>query len=402
MPTYSYSKLSTFKSCPLQYRFRYVDRRKMDVGPTIEAFLGQRVHEVLEWLYGQVQNQSIPTLEELLARYAALWEAEWRDDVRIVKRDLDADSYRRVGEEALRRYAQRHHPYDHGIVLGLEKRFRFPLDEGHTINGVIDRLMRVGDGKVEVHDYKTSASLPTPEQAAADRQAGVYEMAARRLFPDASEVRLVWHYLRFDQRLTGERTPFEREALTADLLAEMRIIEATSDFPPRESALCDWCEFYSICPAKIHAQTLAELDERQRVIDSGLALVDRMAELRDRLSEQRSALEREIEEAEQQLAAYAAREGLTTVVGTTHEAVIDRQPKLAFPAKGDPQREALEDAVRRRGLWDRVADLGIVQLRSLLESGEVSEDVAAELRAFATVEPRVQVRLRRRSEDRVP
>jgi len=51
VPEYSNSQLGKFESCPLQYRLIYVDRiKRPEEG--IEAFLGQRFHEAMEWLCG--------------------------------------------------------------------------------------------------------------------------------------------------------------------------------------------------------------------------------------------------------------------------------------------------------------------------------------------------------------
>ena len=50
--TFSYSQLSTFKSCPQQYKIIYLDGVRK-INESIEAFMGKRVHEVLEWLYSK-------------------------------------------------------------------------------------------------------------------------------------------------------------------------------------------------------------------------------------------------------------------------------------------------------------------------------------------------------------
>ncbi|UCF10615.1 MAG: PD-(D/E)XK nuclease family protein [Candidatus Bipolaricaulota bacterium] len=394
MKTYSYSRLSAFEICPQKYRFRYIDRVKVDVGPTIEAFLGSRVHDALEWLYDLLLHGRTPSAKELLSVYEKRWEEEWSEDTRIVKTELTAESYHGVGCDLLQRYYDRHSPFHEGIVLGLEKPFRFALDDGHTLNGFIDRLMRATDGTIEVHDYKTGGTLADPEQAAVDRQAGIYDLAARHLFPEASEVRLVWHYLRFDEERVTTRTPLEREALREELLAAMRRIESEQRFAPRESALCDWCEYYSLCPAKAHRRALQGRPPEERGDDAGVVLVDRLVALREGLSEQRKEIEHQIEEVEERLVTFASDAGLATVVGTQYEAVIDREPRLAFPAKGDTQREALEEEIRRSGLWDRVTDISLARLRSLLASGAVEEDLAARIREHAVVEPRATVRLR--------
>jgi RecB family exonuclease len=183
MVMYSYSRLGTFGACSLQYKFRCVDRIKMDTGPSIKAFLGLRVHDALEWLYDQVRNARAPTEEEVISVYQRGWDAEWTNDVRVIKEGFEAADYRAVGEQCLRAYCTRHAPFDEGIVLSLEEAFRISLDDGSALNGYIDRLMKVDGDVYEVHYYKTSQKLPTPEQAQTDEQAGWYAREDSNLRP---------------------------------------------------------------------------------------------------------------------------------------------------------------------------------------------------------------------------
>ena len=53
--TFSYSQLNTFRTCPQQYKIIYLDGARKE-SESIEAFMGKRVHEVLEWLYN-VENR---------------------------------------------------------------------------------------------------------------------------------------------------------------------------------------------------------------------------------------------------------------------------------------------------------------------------------------------------------
>ena len=39
MEIYSYSRIKTFENCPLKYRYRYIDRIKVDT-EGVEAFMG--------------------------------------------------------------------------------------------------------------------------------------------------------------------------------------------------------------------------------------------------------------------------------------------------------------------------------------------------------------------------
>jgi hypothetical protein len=127
---YSYSKLNTYGTCPLQYRFRSIDKIRIEVAPGVEAFMGSRAHDALEWLYKQVGHGSVPTQEEVIAVYSERWDAERPGDLCIVNKDLDEAACRDAGRRCLELYCRHHAPFDEGIVL----------------NGLIDRLIETQVG----------------------------------------------------------------------------------------------------------------------------------------------------------------------------------------------------------------------------------------------------------------
>jgi len=397
MARYSYSRLDAYTTCPQKFRFQYLDRVRVDVGPSVEAFLGSRVHDALEWLYGQVQLGLTPRADEVLARYRQSWDAEWTDGVRIVRRGMTADAYRQAGVKCLELYCARHAPFDGEIVLGLEMPFSIALDEGTELHGFIDRLTKRDSDIYEVHDYKTSGTLPRPEEVARDVQAGLYALATRSRFPHAREIRLVWHYLRFDERLVTTRSPQALEALRSDTLRRIREIERATEFPPQESALCAWCEYFGICPAKGHRRVLEALPTNRRLGEPGAVLVDRLAKLRSELKETVARVEEEIAQVEEALVAYARDHGFAVVMGTESEATVTEEEALILPGAGDPDRAELEDRLRRLGLWESSVGVSLDKVKRLVREGDLSEAARGEILALARVEPKVTVRLRRRS-----
>ena len=82
----------------------------------------------------------------------------------------------------------------------------------------------------------------------ADRQLTLYQMAVEKKFPDAREIRLVWHYLVYDRTKTSARTPQEIETHRRQTIGLIDTIEAAKAFPPHETILCRWCEYRDICP----------------------------------------------------------------------------------------------------------------------------------------------------------
>ncbi|MDE2179590.1 MAG: PD-(D/E)XK nuclease family protein, partial [candidate division NC10 bacterium] len=248
-PIYSASRLSTYESCPLQYRFRYIDRIPREE-ESIEAFLGSRVHEALHKLYRDLRSGGDLSVADLLNDYRRQWGQHWHNQVKIVKQDRSIDSYKEFGERCLVNYYQAHQPFNHGQVLGLEYQVATSLDPHgcYKIQGYIDRLVSVGSGRYEIHDYKTSGRLPSQGDLDADRQLALYQLAVEGIWSDAKEIELVWHYLAFGKELRSRRTPNALERLKSSTIAVIDRIEADTEFKPIKSSLCHWCAYQNICP----------------------------------------------------------------------------------------------------------------------------------------------------------
>src|SRR3989344_2330354 len=169
---YSHSRLATFEQCPLKFKFHYIDGLEPpDEEQTIEAFLGDLVHRTLEKLYKDLKFQKENTSESTLAYFNDLWQKEWHSDIRVVKKGIEAENYRKMGEAFLRDYYARHAPFNHTKTIALEHRIVISLDGGYQLQGYMDRLSYNPKTETyEIHDYKTSSSLPINEQLVADRQ----------------------------------------------------------------------------------------------------------------------------------------------------------------------------------------------------------------------------------------
>jgi len=256
-PLYSHSRLSSFENCPKQFEFRYILKIPSE-SESIEAFVGKRVHEILERLYLFVGRGQIPGLEKVVDRYQKLWEETWdAERVRIVREGTPLSFYRELGERCLRSYYLRHYPFDADETLGLEKRVVFPLDgEGqYKMQGIIDRISRARDGVIEVHDYKTGARVPSQRQLDQDRQLALYQIGLAREYGEDQPFRLVWHYVANDVTRRSTREPEALDALRRETIERIEEIQGATSYPPRKSALCGWCEYRDRCPIWASAET---------------------------------------------------------------------------------------------------------------------------------------------------
>ena len=121
---YSPSRLASFEDCPRKFHYRYVQKLPVET-ESIEAFVGKRVHEVLERLYQFTHRGMVPSLARVLDRFRALWDEAWEPErIRIVREGLEPQHYRANGERCLTNYYRRHYPFDHGETLGVDQLFR--------------------------------------------------------------------------------------------------------------------------------------------------------------------------------------------------------------------------------------------------------------------------------------
>ena len=321
MAEYSHSQLSKFEDCKLQYKFLYVDgiKRKEE---GIEAYLGQRFHDAMEWLYGEKAFR-VPSLEEVLEYYEKDWLNQWHLEIKIVKEGRTADDYRLMGRRFIEDYYKRHLPFEEGHVLGLERYIRFPLDDAgrYRIKGIIDRLMQAADGVFEIHDYKTGSKLPDQREIDADRQLALYQIGVQTLWPEAREkgVRLVWHEVAFDVEMRSTRTAEALDKLRAETAALIDRVEAETDFPFHESALCDWCPYWDLCPAKKHLVKVEALPRDKWKDEPGVVIVDAYAERwrkKKELEAEKDKVEAEMEPLRQAAIGFAEKEGVQVIAGT--------------------------------------------------------------------------------------
>jgi putative RecB family exonuclease len=391
MPNYSHSRIETYRNCPRQYKLQYIDKVEIEETESVEAFLGSRLHEVLEKVYKDVRMTKLPGLDEAMAHYERIWDENWHEGVNIVRTDYTAENYRELGRRCIAEYYEKHHPFDESRTISVEHLVFFPLDDRkqYWIRGVIDRLSIAKDGTYEIHDYKSGGRLPTQENVDGDRQLALYHIAVERMWPDVKDIDLVWHYLQFNAELRSRRTQGELKTLKSDIMDVIRTIETDRDFRPRESALCDWCAYPEYCPAKKHVTLTAKLPLNKYLKEPGVELVNKFAELH----RQKSELDEEMGQVKEALIQYARDNAVEVVRAGENKVLVRFYKGLSFPTKDHPDREALEEAVKKAGLWERVAVMSPVSLAKIIERGEIDPDLAEELGRMGWEEERPWVKL---------
>jgi putative RecB family exonuclease len=242
------SKISSYTSCPLAFRFAVIDG--VPERPTPAAAVGTLVHRGLQFLFSAHEVGERDRCAANLALSAAFDEPAGR---RLLA-GLGVDA---AGEAVLRsragtlmeRYFDLEEP-DGVHAIGLELEMRAELGNIHA-HGIIDRLDLLPSGELAVVDYKTGRS-PSPQRLCS-RLGGVQFYAflcEEVLGVRPALVRLL--YLRDRVAITSVPTDQAmrgfRQRAEAVWQAIARACER-DDFRPCPSRLCRSCGFRDQCPA---------------------------------------------------------------------------------------------------------------------------------------------------------
>jgi len=396
MATYSHSKLAAFENCPRAYKFKYIEKPEVEGFETADAFMGSRVHEVLERLYKDLKHEKRNSLEELLAYHDELWKKNWSDEVRIIKEGLKPEHYKKVGERCIRDYYARYLPFDQGRTIATELLVKIDVG-GYALRGFIDRLTAFPNGFYEIHDYKASQSLPPQQVFDTDRQLALYQIGIQQRWRDVERVDLVWHYLAFDKELRSERTERQLDELTRSVLSLIRRIERAEELDdfPTSRGYCDWCEYQELCPEWVHPRRVEALPRNKFLGEPGVKLVNEFARLRSKQKE----LEEQEGELREAIIAYAKREGVSCIRGSRNKLYVKIGPQIRFPGSEDKGREGLEGLIKEAGRWEEVSTLNVRALERVAREASWPPKLLEKLKKYQTIEESVSVRLGKLKEE---
>lgn len=219
-------------------------------------------------------------------------------------------------------------------------------------------------------------------------------------------MKLIWHYVRFDTSIASTRTADQLETVRRETLKTILEIErhpqGEDSFPTRESPLCAYCEFQSICPVRKHLAQVRDLPDNEFLGEPGVKLVDRWAELEEQKAEHNKeidSLNEQMTRLQQALLTYAKQHGLDVVIGSDHQAIVRRSEKTLFPRKlREPQAvEELEKKLKASSWWPLVSTIDRAALVRLLDDAdELDPQLIELLNDYAWIQDELVARLQKR------
>lgn len=262
LPVFSYSKLEVFKNCPLQYRYKYIEK-KYSQDTSIALELGSLCHYILEQkgkalangetvdynklndlLMNGVKETNEKTKEELLGvnqlkrKYFEVWHEP---------DNASGATY----DEKIKLFAQVLHEEMEDtdwIPTYFERPFEFVWDNKVILKGFIDRI-DVKDGQYKTVDYKTSKKIYEQNKLSTSLQFGIYALAILNDFgtlPVESEYR----FILIDNKQYALTKGWEKRLIKAldKLFGEIKASEEKKVFIPKATPLCFWCSYCQTNP----------------------------------------------------------------------------------------------------------------------------------------------------------
>ena len=208
----------------------------------------------MEFLYSEMVKGRLLLFDGVINHFTKGWNEKWHKDVVIVKKRFSVDHYFKLGTDCLGRYYRKHKPFS-SQVKEIEYTVLFKMDpeDDFQIKGIIDRLDHLGDGKWEIHDYKTSSRSMSQADANRNRQLALYQLGVQQVFDGVENVELVWHFLQHGQEVRSSRSVRQLKNLKTkirNLVSEIKeSIQNNGPFLPQKSPLCYWCFYWEECPA---------------------------------------------------------------------------------------------------------------------------------------------------------
>lgn len=385
---FSHSKLRTFRQCPQQYKFQYIDKVSVPKRVTADIWLGTSVHSVLHILYERGNDGVVIPLETVLARFRKEWEGDATRFVEVRGEYLAVDDYIRNGEKMLTDHYSAYQPFRPGTLLGAETTITFPIpNSDNTIMARVDRYWKRDDGVVEICDYKTGKKLPSVDDPDFVSQMGIYQLAIKSRHPQFETIEVAQYMLKHNEVVRARFSEDAIDMLVENIrndIADIQTAERVDNFPANEGGYCSYCQYLELCPAKRH-RSLME-DETAADAD-GKSLAQQAGELADRFIE----LDQQIKELEKQkdgmkldVADFAGRLNAARLDGKTGHLSLKSQNGEKFVTKGESAEEfaALNHLARQMGFEDYFSLDSGQFLKEIYQRGRLTPEQKAQLEKY--------------------
>ena len=249
----SWSALSTFRTCPLKYKFRYIDGLPEESVSSALVF-GSGIHSAVEQHYQAIlSGEEQPDVERLMFAYRSAWLPNDPDAIQFggseTRSSLDG-----LAAKMLTAFLSSPAASVQGRVLGVEEEIRGMLVEGvPDLYGRVDLLTEDSDSLV-VTDVKTSRGKWSQEQVEdSGEQLLLYSHLASEISPGKKITTRFLVLTKTKEPVIEEHVrevePVAVKRTLAGVERVWRAIESGVFYPAPSTVGCAGCGYRAACRA---------------------------------------------------------------------------------------------------------------------------------------------------------
>lgn len=233
LPYLSASRIKTFEQCQLKYHALY-DLNLVETSHPL-ALMGSAVHLMFEKATRVRMGACAGSQDPMSYKAEACKEFSvpvefWTLIDELVKNCVDWGYFRNIAR-----------------TKGCELELNCQLADGTPVKAIIDRL-DIWEDKAEIIDLKTQQKQFEPEELVGNRQARIYNWAARKSFPEATGKTTVSFWVLRHQVQKVYLTAEDAARDENELMEKAKEIRNCAEPKPSPSALCQFCVYKDKCP----------------------------------------------------------------------------------------------------------------------------------------------------------
>ena len=249
----SWSAISTFRTCPLKYKFRYVDGLPEESVSSALVF-GTGIHSAVEQHFQAIlSGEEQPDIEQPMFAYRSAWLPHDPDTIQFGSTETRA-SLDALAARMLAAFLASPAASVQGRVLGVEEEIRGMLVQGvPDLYGRVDLLTEDSDSLV-VTDVKTSRGKWSQEQVEdSGEQLLLYSHLASEISPGKKIATRFLVLTKTKEPVVEEHTREVEPAAVKRTLAGVervwRAIESGVFYPAPSTVGCAGCGYRTACRA---------------------------------------------------------------------------------------------------------------------------------------------------------
>jgi putative RecB family exonuclease len=250
-PYISWSSISTFRTCPLKYKFRYIDGLPEESVSAALVF-GTGIHTGVEQHYQAIlSGEEQPDIERLMFAYRSAWLPHDPDAIQFGAKET-RETLDDLAARMLTAFLSSPAANVQGRVLGVEEEIRGMLVEGvPDLYGRVDLLTEDADTLV-VTDIKTSRGKWSAEQVEdSGEQLLLYSHLASEISPGKKVQTRFLVLTKTREPVIEEHVrevePGNVKRTLAGVASVWRAIESGVFYPAPSTVSCSSCGYRAAC-----------------------------------------------------------------------------------------------------------------------------------------------------------